>query len=149
MPSATATIPAAHVDELRRTLISLYGTEAEAAHQAAQEYLAGQAPAAPLLVHRDELLKLDRLIEQTGWASLEQPPRDLELRGNRRLLGAAVYGVFIDLCERVAKECQQLWLGEGEPERVRQAAEGVLALLPLAASLGVGRSPAAEPPAET
>lgn len=138
MSSVTVVVPAAHVAELRRTLISLYGTEAEVVRQQAEEALEGHS-LSPLLEHRAELLRLDALIGQLGWGSSEGVAREQELSGDRRLLSAAVYGVLFDLCERVAQACQRTWLGEADTRDIREAAEGVLELLPLAAALGEGR----------
>jgi hypothetical protein len=132
---ATVTVPAAYVDELRTSLLCLYGAEAESVYLSVQQHQSGKVPLTPLLGHREELLAVDRLLVRLGWPSPAPARADVELSGDRRLLSAAVFGVLLELCARVDTACARYWRGEAEAAQLRRAAEDVLALLPLAVSL--------------
>jgi hypothetical protein len=109
MSRAAVTVPAEYVGELRRTVITLYGSAAEELFHLADDYLKQKEPLEVLFDQRHYLQQLDELIATIGWDHTESPGRDAELRGDRRLLATVLYGVLLELGERVPEECRGCW----------------------------------------
>lgn len=91
-------IPAEHVDELRRAALSLYATKAEAIHLAANEYLIDGESLAPLIHHRAEFRDVAELLDQLDWR-LASSTTALTLDGPANLLAELLLGALIGRLE--------------------------------------------------
>jgi hypothetical protein len=119
MARVSVEVPTELVGPIRETVLLLYEASAESLHSA----LKGRAVAEEVRLHRARLGALEEL---TGL--LESADGAVRLTAARDLLHDTLYGALIDAGERLASVSERRWRGELPPERIREAAEEVLAL---------------------
>jgi hypothetical protein len=119
MARVSVEVPAELVGPIRETVLLLYQASAESLHLALKE----RGSPEDLRVYRARLGELEELtcrLEAAEGATTVSAPRDL--------LHDTLYGALIDAGERLAETSDRCWRGELPLERVREAAEEVLAL---------------------
>jgi hypothetical protein len=119
MARVTVEVPEELVGPVRETLLLLYEASAESLHLALKRRAAGEDV-------RLQRARLRALEELTG--RLERAEGPVRLTAARDLLHDTLYGALIDAGERLASVSERGWRGELPPERIREAAEEVLAL---------------------
>ena len=122
MTRVSVEVPAELTGPIRETVLLLYEATAESARLAVKARTDGRGSLADVDAHRARLGELDDLLtalDTTGGARIDAP---------RDLLHDALYGALIDAGERLAVSSERSWRGELPLERVRAAAEEVLAI---------------------
>jgi hypothetical protein len=119
MARVSVEVPAELVGTIRETVLLLYEASAESLHLALRQ----RASPAEVRAQRARLRELEEL---TG--RLEGAEAATRLSAPRELLHDAFYGALIDAGERLAATSDRAWRGELPLERVREAAEEVLAI---------------------
>jgi hypothetical protein len=127
MARVSVEVPAELVSPIRETVLLLYEVSAESLHLSLSAHSEGRGSLEDVHQHRLRLAQLDDLLGRLGWPA-GALPGPLELSGPRELLHDAFYGALIDAGERLAQASNRSWRGELPLERVREAAEEVLAL---------------------
>jgi hypothetical protein len=127
MACVSVEVPAELVSPIRETVLLLYGVTAESLHLSLKKHSEGRGSLDEVHRHRLRLAELDDLLGRLGWPA-GTLPGPLELSAPRDLLHDTLYGALIDAGERLAQASNRCWRGELPLERVREAAEEVLAL---------------------
>lgn len=136
MARVTVEVPAELVEPIRETVLILYEATAESLHHALR---AGALDEARL--HRarmEEIEELARALGGEGARGAETGASGggaaaggggaVPVSASRDLLHDALYGALIEAGERLAVASNRAWRGELPLERVRSAAEEVLAI---------------------
>jgi hypothetical protein len=123
MARVSVEVPAELVGQVRETVLLLYQATAESLHQALKARSDDEPPVGEAHLHRLRVDELDDLARLLGGAA-----REVELSASRDLLHDVLYGALIDAGERLAVASEGSWRGEVPLERVREAAEQVLAI---------------------
>lgn len=130
MTRVSVEVPAELTGPVRETVLLLYEATAESARLAVKARTEGRGSLEEVDVHRARLAELDDLLaalDAAGPVSVTAP---------RDLLHDALYGALIDAGERLAVASDRAWRGELPLERVREAAEAVLAIDGVLRALG-------------
>jgi hypothetical protein len=130
MTRVSVEVPAELTGPVRETVLLLYEATAESARLAVKARTAGRGSLEDVDVHRARLAELDDLfsaLDAPGPGSVSAP---------RDLLHDALYGALIDAGERLPVASERAWRGELPLERVREAAEAVLAIDRVLRALG-------------
>jgi hypothetical protein len=122
MARVSVEVPAELTGPIRETVLLLYEATAESARLAVKARTEGRGSLEDVDLHRARLAELDDLL-----TALDEPGR-VRVGAPRELLHDALYGALIDAGERLAVASERAWRGELPLERVRAAAEEVLAI---------------------
>jgi hypothetical protein len=122
MTRVSVEVPAELTGPIRETALLLYEATAESARLAVKARTEGRGSLEDVDVHRARLAELDDLL------SALDTPGPVSVSAPRDLLHDALYGALIDAGERLAVASDSAWRGELPLERVREAAEAVLAI---------------------
>lgn len=136
MARVTVEMPAELVEPLRETVLLLYGATAESLGLALKARAEQSGPLEEVDAHRARLAELDALLGRlAGAATGAEAPPSVRVEAPRDVLHDALYGALIDAGERLAQASERSWRGELPLDRVRTAAEEVLAIDRLLRSL--------------
>jgi hypothetical protein len=127
MAQVAVEVPAALVHPVRETALLLYRAAVEALHLALGAHDEPRAAPEEVARQRERLRQLDAVLDQLGWPD-SVGTEDRELAGPAELLADVLHGALIDAGERLAVASERSWRGELPLERVREAAEEVLAI---------------------
>lgn len=122
MTRVSVEVPAELTGPVRETVLLLYEATAESARLAVKARTEGRGSLEEVDVHRARLAELDDLLAALDAAGA------VNVTAPRDLLHDALYGALIDAGERLAVASDRAWRGELPLERVREAAEAVLAI---------------------
>ena len=138
MARVSVEVPAEVVEPIRETVLLLLGATAESVRFAVRARAEGRGSLEEITLHRTRLAELDALVRDLD-ALLRDAGTEagaLRVEAPRDILHDALYGALIDAGERLAETSNRAWRGELPLERVRAAAEEVLALDRLLRQLG-------------
>ena len=122
MTRVSVEVPAELTGPVRETVLLLYEATAESARLAVKARTDGRGSLADVDAHRARLGELDDLLTALDASGASR------VSARRDLLHDALYGALIDAGERLAVASEGSWRGEVPLERVREAAEQVLAI---------------------
>ena len=130
MARVSVEVPAELVGRIRETVLLLYGATAESLQLALKARSGEHAAVEEVSLHRRRLAELDALLDALEGHGARR------VSATRDLLHDALYGALIDAGERLAQDSERSWRGELPLDRVRAAAEEVLAVDRLLRGLG-------------